>query len=114
MSDDPLKLRAVPPSDPGLLAADRSARHPGNSLAGEGNVEQCHVPGANVEVPMVLRSLPEESGTEQVPQGTLSPERMREVLRRLADTTYDSAQVHDVIARRIQKDLGLSTGSEAP
>jgi hypothetical protein len=46
---------------------------------------------------------------EQVPEGTLSPERMRDVLRRLADNVYDSIEARDVIARRVRKDLGLST-----
>ena len=67
MPDDPLKSRAVAPSEAALLT------------------------------------------TERVPHGTLSPERMREVLGHLADVTYDSARVHDVITHRVQKDLGLST-----
>jgi hypothetical protein len=57
---------------------------------------------------MTLRTLPDGSNTERVPQGTLPPERMREVLRRLADNAYDSPEAQDVIARRVQRDLGLS------
>ena len=67
-----------------------------------------------VELPMTLRTLPDGSDTERVPQGTLPPERMREVLRRLAENVYDSTEVRDVIARRVQRDLGLSPESEAP
>jgi hypothetical protein len=77
-------------------------------------VEHRDETGANVQLPTALRNLPEESAMEGVPQGTLSPERMRQVLRRLADGTYLSPQTQDVVARRIQKDLGLSIGSEAP
>jgi hypothetical protein len=114
MSDDPLKSQAVSPSDAGLLATDRSAGHPGSPVASEENVEQRDETGANVKLPTALGNLPEESAMERVPQGTLSRERMDEVLRRLADGTYDSAEARGVIARRIQKDLGPSTGSEAP
>jgi hypothetical protein len=114
MSNEPLKSRAVSPPDAGLLAAGGSARHTGSPVASEENVEHRDETGANVMIPTTLRNLPEHSATEWVPQGTLSPERMDEVLRRLADGTYDSTEVRDVIARRIQKDLGLSTGSEAP
>jgi len=34
---------------------------------------------------------------------------MREVLRRLAENAYDSAVAQDVVARRVLKDLRLST-----
>jgi hypothetical protein len=114
MSTDPVKSRAVSPSDSGLLSAGGSARHTGSPVASEEHVEQRDETGANVMIPTTLRDLPEDSAAERVPQGTLAPERMDEVLRRLADGTYDSTEVQDVIARRIQKDLGLSTGSEAP
>jgi hypothetical protein len=99
MADDPVKSRAVAQSEADPLAAGQSAPNPGSPLAGE---EQVDHPNASC-------SPQEESATERVPHGTLSPERMREVLRHLAGT-YDSVEVQDVIARRIQKDLGLSTG----
>jgi hypothetical protein len=114
MPDDPLKSQAAPPSDAGLLATARSTGHPGSPVACEEKVEHRDETGANVKLPAALRNLPEESTMERVPQGTLSPERMRQVLRRLADGTYVSPQAQDVVARRIQKDLGLSTGSDAP
>ena len=114
MPDEPLKSQAVPPSDAGLLATARSAGHPDSPVASEENVDHRDETGANIKLPTALRNLPEESAMEGVPQGTLSPERMRQVLRRLADGTYFSPQAQDVVARRIQKDLGLSTGSEAP
>jgi hypothetical protein len=71
--------------------------------------ERMDVPRERVELSMALRTLPDESGTERVPQGTLPPERMREVLRRLAENVYDSAEAQDVVARRVRKDLRLST-----
>ena len=67
------------------------------------------VPRVRVELSMALRILPDESGTERVPQGTLPPGRMHEVLRRLADNAYDSVEAQDVVARRVLKDLRHST-----
>ena len=43
-----------------------------------------------------------------VPQGTLSPERMHTVLRRLADGFYDGADVRTEVARRVAPDIGNS------
>jgi hypothetical protein len=63
---------------------------------------------------MNVRSLPDGSNSERVPRGTLPPEHMREVLRRLADNAYDSPEARDVIARRARGDLGLPPESEAP
>ena len=50
-------------------------------------------------------------GTEEanrVPEGTVSPGRMREVLRRLAQDDYSSAEVQDKLAHAVLQDLGLS------
>ena len=50
-------------------------------------------------------------GTEEanrVPEGTVSPERMREVLRRLAQDHYSSAEVQDKVAHAVLQDLRLS------
>ena len=72
------------------------------------------VPRERVELSMALHTLPDESGTERVPQGTLPPERMREVLRRLAENAYDNAETQGVVASRVLKDLRLPPGSDAP
>jgi len=66
MSRDPLKSRALPPTDPPTVTGD-------------------------------------EAGA--VPQGTVSPERMHTVLRRLADGFYDRAAVRMEVARRIASDI---------
>jgi hypothetical protein len=50
-------------------------------------------------------------GTEEanrVPAGTVSPERMREVLRRLDQDHYSSAEVQEKVAQAVLQDLGLS------
>ena len=106
MSVDPVKspAAAAPPCDVGRLAASRSRRHP--ETPAEGSAE----PADSVELSAASRGLMERSDeAERVPEGTLSPERMRDVLRRLADNGYDSTEARDVIARRVRKDLGLST-----
>jgi hypothetical protein len=49
-------------------------------------------------------------GTEEanrVPEGTVSPERMREVLQRLAQDHYSSAEVQDKVMHAVLQDLGL-------
>ena len=45
---------------------------------------------------------------DRVPVGTISPERMREVLRRLDQDQYDSAEVQNKVAHAVLRDLGLS------
>jgi hypothetical protein len=47
-------------------------------------------------------------GENRVPVGTVSPERMREVLRRLDQGHYDSPEVQDKVALAVLQDLGLS------
>jgi hypothetical protein len=50
-------------------------------------------------------------GTEEVnrvPEGTVSPERMREVLRRLDQDYYSGAEIQDKVAHAVLQDLGLS------
>jgi hypothetical protein len=106
MSVDPAKSNAAPPSDVGCLAASRSGRHPDPETHADAGAE----PADSVELSGASPSLVERSDeAERVPVGTLSPERMRDVLRRLADNVHDSTEARDVIARRVQKDLGLST-----
>jgi len=47
-------------------------------------------------------------GTNGVPEGAVSPERMLEVLRRLRQDYYSSAEVLEKVAQGIQRDLSLS------
>jgi len=44
----------------------------------------------------------------RVPEGTMSPERMRAVLRRLQQDYYSNAEVQDKVAHAVRQDLGLS------
>jgi hypothetical protein len=51
--------------------------------------------------PLKSNALP----ANRVPEGTVSPERMREVLRRLAQDHYSSAEVQDKVAHAVRQDL---------
>jgi len=44
----------------------------------------------------------------RVPEGAVSPERMRAVLRRLQQDYYSNAEVQDKVAHAVRQDLGLS------
>ena len=59
-----------------------------------------------VEPPTISRSLVEPGETAGAPpHGTLSAERLREVLRRLNSNFYDRADVRDEIALRVAREL---------
>jgi len=45
---------------------------------------------------------------DRVPEGTLSPERMREVLRRLDQDYYSGAEIQDKVAHAVLQGLRRS------
>jgi hypothetical protein len=55
-----------------------------------------------------LRPVDQTDEANRVPEGTVSPERMREVLRRLDQDHYGSTEVQDKVAHAVLQDLGLS------
>jgi hypothetical protein len=55
-----------------------------------------------------LRPVDWTDEADRVPEGTISPERMREVLRRLDQDQYNSAEVQDKVAHAVLRDLRLS------
>jgi hypothetical protein len=55
-----------------------------------------------------LRPVDRTDEADRVPEGTISPERMREVLRRLDQDQYSSPEVQDKVAHAVRQDLGLS------
>ena len=61
--------------------------------------------------PPKSNALPNEDPTgetDRVPEGTVSPERMREVLRRLNRDHYSNTEVRDKVANAVLQDLRLS------
>ena len=81
MSVDPLKSNALPHADSGVSGRASAAS----------------------------RSLVDRTDeANRVPEGTVSPERMRAVLRRLQQDYYSNAEVQDKVAHALRQDLGLS------
>ena len=106
MSVDPLKSNALAHADASRTGSSSAARR--SDAAVENQSEQ-PVPADSVQLSAASRSLVEGTAeADRVPQGTLSPERMREVLRRLDQDQYSSAEVQDKVAHAVLRDLGLS------
>ena len=57
--------------------------------------------------PLRSNALP-HAEANRVPEGAVSPERMRAVLRRLQQDYYSNAEVQDKVAHAVRQDLGLS------
>jgi hypothetical protein len=65
-------------------------------------------PGRCGPISDALRPVDQTDEADRVPEGTVSPERMREVLRRLDQDHYSSTEVQDKVAHAVLQDLGLS------
>jgi hypothetical protein len=52
-----------------------------------------------------MRQTPVPETGREIPQGELPADRMRTILRRLADGFYDRPEVRDELARRVRPDL---------
>lgn len=108
MSVDPLNPRGVPSTDAGKVAGSHSARRQDPPVE-QPQGETTRAPGDSVELSAASRTLVERADeAARVPEGTVSPTRLHEVLRRLTDGFYDGADVRTEVARRAQHDLGLS------
>lgn len=107
MPVDPLNSRGMPATH-GRVAGSRPSPQKETSVDGQQD-EAGHSSGDSVALSDASRALVSGAGNaDAVPQGTLSPARMREVLRRLADGFYDSSDVRAEVARRARPDIGLS------
>ncbi len=58
--------------------------------------------------PLRSNALPHADEANRVPEGAVSPERMRAVLRRLQRDYYSNAEVQDKVTHAVRQDLGLS------
>jgi len=90
MSVDPLKSNAMPHADTGRGGSSSGARCPDAHPTAESRLEQ-----------------PAPEAGDRVPEGAMSPERMREVLRRLELGHYNSAEVQEKVAHAVRQELGL-------
>jgi hypothetical protein len=108
MSVDPLKSHHPSQADAARLAASSSARR-SEPAAEESSAERPATGGDSIELSAASRLLVGQSDEAgRVPEGTLSPERMREVLRRLESGFYQRDDVRDAVARGVRRDLGPS------
>jgi hypothetical protein len=112
MSVDPLKSKPLPQADAGRVGASHGGRRTEPSPASETQVQgeqPAASTGDSVQLSAASRTLVERvDDAERVPGGTVSAERMREVLRRLESDHYNSAEVRDKVAQAVRQDLGLS------
>ncbi len=60
----------------------------------------------SVQLSQTVRELQERLGLEAIPSGTLSPERLKEIVARVAGGHYDRPEVLEELARRLSADLG--------
>lgn len=110
MAVDPMQSNPPTQADVSRLGAAGSVRRP--ESAAESRAEAAAAaPGDRVQLSATSRTLVEQADdADRVPHGTLSAERMRDILRRLASDHYQhDADVAEAVARGVRRDLGLST-----
>ena len=61
----------------------------------------------NAEISSAALRLQEQLGVDKQALADIPPERLQQVLHRLQQGHYDSADVHGAVARRIASELGL-------
>jgi hypothetical protein len=110
MSVDPLKSPGLSQADAGRIGASASPRRPDAAATSETPAESPASPADRVQLSAASRSLHEQADAAgAVPHGTLDPERLREVLRRLSGEFYQGAEVRNAVAAGVRRDLGLTT-----
>ena len=65
-------------------------------------------PGRRSPTSDALHSVDQPDEADRVPEGTITAERMREVLRRLDQGHYSSTEVQDKVAHAVLQDVGRS------
>ena len=105
MTIDRLGKPGVPPS-----GAQRPERSP-KDVAATGGASVDRAREADLSADTVEISAEVIGSTEaDIPHGTLSAERLRELNRRIADGHYDAPAVRDAIAGRLLNDLDTTAG----
>lgn len=101
----------VEPIKPGHIQPSRTSK-PKDAAAGKlpdaKPKEAAKVPNAvvdKVEVSSAAQELQELTGSERIDANTIPAERMKEILKRVSDGTYDNPEVIEEIARRMVDDL---------
>lgn len=101
----------TPQPDPGRLDTSRSVRRSAEQAEPEQPApapESARPTGDTVELSAASTSLVDRAGgsADAPPSGTLSAERLKQVLTRIEGNYYDRPEVRDTIANRVAKDLG--------
>ena len=109
MAVDPMKSNSLTPADVSRLGAAGSVRR--GEAASDIKSEPAAASGDRVQLSPASRTLVEQADeADRVPQGTMSAERMHEILRRLASDHYQqSSDATEAVARGVRRNLGLST-----
>jgi hypothetical protein len=63
-------------------------------------------PQDSVSLSQTVRELQDRLGLDAIPSGTLSPERLKEIVSRVADGHYDRPEVLDALAKHLASELG--------
>ncbi len=66
----------------------------------------------SVQLSAAVRELQERLGLESIPTGTLDPERLKEIVARVAGGHYDRPEVLEALARRLASEIGPEAAKE--
>ena len=108
MSLDPLKSPSLSQTDASRIGAGTCPRR-AEAAGGETPADPQGPAPDRVHLSAASRTLLEQTdAADRVPQGSIDPERLRLVLRRLAGEFYQGAEVRDAVAAGVRRDLGLT------
>jgi len=103
MTVDPVNRGEVPSSGP--KRANKSAAGQKTRSDPANHSSAIDVASDKVELSSAAQELGEIAAANRPESNTLSPERMKEILGRIADGFYDKPEVIDEVAKRVDGDL---------
>jgi hypothetical protein len=103
MTVDPVNRGQVP--SPGPSHAGKSESRQRARPDGHVKPETAETAADRVELSPAAKELRELAAANRPEANTISPERMKQVLQRIADGFYDRPEVIDEVARRLDTDL---------
>ena len=109
MNIRPTDPRQTPGAGPGRAGETAAPRPPAKDPASPGAPSEGRSSADQVELSEDARKLQQTLGLDARTVSQLAPERMKEVLARLASGHYDRAEVRDEVVRRLAADLGRGT-----
>jgi hypothetical protein len=103
MTVDPVNRGHVPSSGPDRAAKSAAGKKAQSAQSSSSNASD--TVSDKVELSSAAQELRELAAANRPESNTLSPERMKEILGRIADGFYDKPEVIDEVARRVETDL---------